>query len=246
MKIYISCFSSKKEKTLSFEERRKKIRENADKIKAYNEAIADNKAQIAEIKAMKDADGNVAMPKEGEKIETLADRKKMPWYQRTWKAVKAMGKGVFKMGVDFLGFENGKFNLKKCLKNVGIAAVAIGACFIPVAGPIISTALIATGVVAGTVKTGIGISKAVKAETAVERDRAFEDIGAGAFTAVSSAIGLKTKGASFRLSQSSTATSATTATTTAFTAAFTTFLNNFLNHPQLAIIPASCSSLSKI
>ena len=28
-------------------------------------------AQIAEIKAMKDADGNVSMPKEGEKIETI-------------------------------------------------------------------------------------------------------------------------------------------------------------------------------
>ena len=213
---YMSLFStpasssSKKEKTLSFEERRKKIEENADKIKAFNEAIADNKAQMAEIKAMKDENGNVAAPKEGEKIETLADRKKMPWYKRTWKAVKAMVTGVFKMGTDFIGFENGKFNLKKCLKNVGFAAIAVGLCALPVVGPILSTTMLCAGLGMGVYKVGNGIVKAAKAKTAVERDRAFEDIGAGAAVTFLSGRALTVKGAAFANSNSALASKGNT------------------------------------
>ena len=203
--------SSKKKKGLTFVEKQKLYAEKAEEIKQYQEAIKANNAKIAEVKAMKDADGNVPMPKEDGTIETLEDRKKQPWYKRAWNAVKNMGNGVFKMGTDFLGFENGKFNLKKCLKNVGIAALAVGACCLPVVGGAIATTMLVAGVTVGAVKTGIGIHKAVNAKTVVERDRAFEDIGAGAFTAISSAVGLKAKGASFRLSQtSSTAPAAST------------------------------------
>lgn len=203
---------SDEDKAKAYKKNREIHKQNAAARKEIKAVIQENKAQLAEIEAMKDADGNIPMPQEGEKIETLADRKKMPWYKRTWKAVKAMGKGVLKMGMDFLGMENGKFNLKKCIKNVSIAALAIGACFIPYVGPVISYGLLATGVIAGGVKTGIGIHKAVNAKTAVERDRAFEDVGAGAFTAISSAVGLKAKGTSFRLSNTSSASTAKTAT----------------------------------
>ncbi|MCQ2743991.1 MAG: hypothetical protein MJ230_04250 [bacterium] len=138
---------------------------------------------------------NNSIKKEGGSIEINQSikeyRKNTPWYKRAGRAVCNGVQGVWKLATNFVGYEDGKWNWKKCLKNVGIAAGAIALCAIPGVGPIISTTLLASGVVAGAIGVGKGICKAVNAETTADLDHAYQDIGSGAFIGVTSAFGIK-------------------------------------------------------
>ena len=132
---------------------------------------------------------------------TIREYKKEPWYsgKRVGRAVKNVGKGIGKTLLGFVGFENGKFNGKKCLRNLGTAAAIAGLSCIPYVGPVIAYGAVATGLVAGGISVGKGISKASKANTLEELDHAWEDIGAGGLMVVGSAAGLKKMGSSFRV-----------------------------------------------
>ncbi len=118
-------------------------------------------------------------------------RKNTPWYKRAGRAVCNGVQGIWKLATNFVGYEDGKWNWKKCLKNVGIAAGAIALCAIPGVGPLISTTLLTIGVGAGAYGVGKGICKAVNAETTADLDHAYQDIGSGAFIGVTSALGIK-------------------------------------------------------
>ena len=155
---------------------------------------------IKQIKKSKKKDGSAIVAE---------SRKDMTWGQRALRTVTNMGKGIWNTLKGVAGFEaDGKWNWKKCLKNVAITAAAIGACFIPVVGPAIGVALAATGVAAGTVgivKSSVEMSKA---KTDAEKDKAQQNLGANIFVTVSSALGLKGAGKAFRTS--STASNAAT------------------------------------
>ena len=106
--------------------------------------------------------------------------------------------GVWDMGVNAV---------KTAIKNPIQTALAIGACCIPVVGPIIGGAMAIGGVVAGVKQVGNAIEASKYAKTDAQAKAAWENIGGGAGTTVLSAVALKGS-ASLLKSQGTTALNA--------------------------------------
>ena len=125
------------------------------------------------------------------------------------------GTALCNMGKSIAGFDkDGNWDAKKCITNVGITALAIGATFIPYIGPVIGYGLLATGVAGGAIGVANGVSKLEKAEKSGDQrkiDEAQQDICGNAFIGVTSALGLRGLGKAFRTS-SLTAEAASSAT----------------------------------
>lgn len=118
------------------------------------------------------------------------------------------------VGSFFKGIGNTIVNTVKDIvtdpKKLLLAAVTVGACFIPVVGPVIATGLAVAGGIGGAITLGKGIVKAVdcansEGHTDAEARAAFEDIGSGTFTLVTSAIAVKGSLKSFKTAPGGTA-----------------------------------------
>jgi len=193
--------SSSKETSGDVDVVMKKKKKKSQEISATNtiyqkkaEELEEKKKEYEKIEKGKKEDGSAVIE------YSMSEYKKLPGWKRALRAVTNMGQGVLNLCTKFIGMEDGKMNWGKCLKNVGISLLALGACAIPVVGPFIGYGLLATGVVSGAVSLGRGISNLKKAETVQERDNAWQEIGTGAFIGVSSAAGLKGLGKGFRTS----------------------------------------------
>lgn len=165
-----------------FEENRKNYVEKLENQTKLNEI---NKS-LEKIENGKQEDGSA-------KIETsMAEYKKLPWWKKATRAVSNMVQGVWKLASTFVGYEeDGSWNWKKGLTNIGCALGVLALTAIPVVGPIIGTGLLYAGVGAGFVGVGKGIYKATQAKTVTELDRAYQEIGSGAFIGVTSAMGIR-------------------------------------------------------
>ena len=158
-----------------------------DKIKELDiskklEATKQTKAQVEKAKKS-DGSSSVRTP-----------YKKLGFWGKVGRWCSNAGSAVVNIGKNLVGIEkDGKWNWKKCLKNVAITAAAIGACFIPVVGPAIGYGLAATGVAMGAYGTVKGISNLKNASDNDDEaiDNAQQEIFTGAFTAVTSAFGLR-------------------------------------------------------
>ena len=146
------------------------------------EATKQTKAQVEKAKKS-DGSSSVRTP-----------YKKLGFWGKVGRWCSNAGSAVVNIGKNLVGIEkDGKWNWKKCLKNVAITAAAIGACFIPVVGPAIGYGLAATGVAMGAYGTVKGISNLKNASDNDDEaiDNAQQEIFTGAFTAVTSAFGLR-------------------------------------------------------
>ncbi len=193
--------SQEKEPVLSFSERVAQVRFEKDKDKIIKEIDAEKnikefEEQKQQIEKNKKADGSSSV---------TVSTKKQGFWGKAGRWLSNAGSALANMGKSFVGIEeDGSWNWKKCLKNVGIAAAVVGATFIPVVGPVISAGLLATGVVSGAVGVAKGVSKLNDARTDAEVDKAQQDICSAAFVGLASIFGLRGLGKGFR-------TSATTA-----------------------------------
>ena len=128
-----------------------------DKIKELDiskklEATKQTKAQVEKAKKS-DGSSSVRTP-----------YKKLGFWGKVGRWCSNAGSAVVNIGKNLVGIEkDGKWNWKKCLKNVGITALAVGACCIPYVGPFIGYTLAATGVAMGTYGTVKGIYNLNKA-----------------------------------------------------------------------------------
>ena len=186
---------SEKNEGFNYEELGKKTVDVLKKEQANNEAKKELKANTELLKSGEvQEDGSLKIKK------PMEEYKKLPWWKKGLRAISNMAQGVWKIATNFVGYENGKWSFKKLLGNVAKAALVIGACCIPVVGPVISAGLLATGVVTGGIAVVRGAKKASEAKTLDELDNAWQDIGSGAFIGVTSAFGLRGLGKGFRLS----------------------------------------------
>lgn len=152
------------------------------KIEETQEALKKTRAQVVDNKKS-DGSSSVRTPRKKSGFWSKAGR----WLSNGWEAVKNIGK-------TFIGIEkDGSWNWKKCLKNVAITAAAVGACFIPVVGPAIGYGLLAAGVATGAIGVAKGIHHLNKASDNDDAaiDNAQQEILTGAFTAITSAVGLR-------------------------------------------------------
>lgn len=208
----------------------KKQAEDAPKIQAQIDEIEKTDKEITQTlekakKGIETAEGTIKVK------ETWDDYKKLPWWKKALRAGGQMLQGTAKLAMSFVGYETDpktgeySWNWKKCLKNVAIATVCISATAIPVAGPFISTGLLATGVVCGTYGSGKGVYKAFKAKSPEELDNAYQDIGAGLAIGVTSACGLRGLGKGL---QTSTAVSASNSAGSAVRATGSNVVSQFV------------------
>ena len=212
-------------KTVFLEERDKEISKTKDLIEAKENTIN-------AVKKAKKADGTYIIEntkledpilKEDGTIdkEAMKPKKKgfigkaMEWIGSAGSALKNIGKSL--IGYD----ENGKWSLGKCLKNIGITALAVGASFIPVIGPAIGYGLLAYGVASGVIGVAKGIAKLDKAKTEEEKEQARQDICSGAFVGISSAVGLRGLGKSVSTAARASGANTTTLGVSAFAKART-------------------------
>ena len=170
--------------------------EDAKKLKAQINDMEEGKKEINDTinkaKSGKEAeDGTIKIK------ETWEDYNKLTWWKKGLRGASHLVQGTWKLATGFFGYETNpktgesEWNWKKCLKNTAIAAGCIALTAIPVVGPVISTGLLATGVVCGTIGTVKGVKKAIDAKTPEELDRAYQDMGAGLTIGISSAVGLR-------------------------------------------------------
>ncbi len=142
--------------------------------------------------------------------ETWADYNKLPTWKKALRGASHIVQGTWKLATGFFGYETNpktgesEWNWKKCLKNTAIAAGCIALSAIPYVGPVVTTTLLTTGVVCGTIGTGKGVYKAINAKTPEELDNAYQDIGAGLTIGVSSAVGLRGLGKGLQASSTAT------------------------------------------
>lgn len=158
-----------------------------DKIKELdiNKKLEATKQTKAQVEKAKKSDGSSSV---------RTPYKKLGFWGKVGRWCSNAGSAVVNIGKNLVGIEkDGKWNWKKCLKNVAITAAAIGACFIPVVGPAIGYGLAATGVAMGAYGTVKGISNLKNASNNDDEaiDNAQQEIITGAFTAVTSAFGLR-------------------------------------------------------
>lgn len=125
------------------------------------------------------------------------------------------GTALVNMGKSIAGYDkDGNWDSKRCIKNVGMTALAIGATFIPYVGPVIGYGLLTAGVLGAGIGIAHGASKLDKAEKSGNQakiDEAQQDICGNAFIGITSALGLRGIGNAFRTS-SATAELASAAT----------------------------------
>ena len=177
-----------------------------EKMKQYAENAPKFEAQIKDLEAgKKELNITINKAKTGKESEdgtirvkeTWEDYNKLPWWKKGLRGASHMVQGTWKLATGFFGYETNpktgesEWNWKKGLKNAAIAAGCIALTAIPYVGPVISTALLTTGVVCGTIGTGKGVIKAINAKTPEELDQAYQDMGAGLTIGVSSAVGLR-------------------------------------------------------
>ena len=177
-------------------ENMKQYAENAPKFEAKIKDLEAGKKElnltINKAKTGKESEDGTIRVK-----ETWEDYNKLPWWKKGLRGASHMVQGTWKLATGFFGYETNpktgesEWNWKKGLKNAAIAAGCIALTAIPYVGPVISTALLTTGVVCGTIGTGKGVIKAINAKTPEELDQAYQDMGAGLTIGVSSAVGLR-------------------------------------------------------
>ena len=167
------------------------------KIENTKKALQQTKTQVENGKK---ADGSSS---------TRTPYKKLSFWGKVGRWVSNAGTAIKNVAKQFVGFEkDGSWNWKKCLKNVGITALAVGACFIPVVGPVIGYGLAAGGVAMGGIGMAKGISELNNASENDDEaiDNAQQKIMIGAFVGITSACGLRGIGKGVSASNASTAT----------------------------------------
>ena len=186
--------------------------ENSEKLQQQITELAKYKTDLDTTinkakKGKTDEEGNIRVK------ESWEDYNKLPAWKKGVRAASHLVQGTWKLATGFFGYETDEktgesnWNWKKGLKNAAIAAGCIALTAVPVVGPVISTGLLATGVVCGAIGTGKGIVKAVNANTPEELDNAFQDMGAGLTIGVSSALGLRGLGKGLQASGAASGTS---------------------------------------
>lgn len=192
------------------------IREKSKEISKTRDLITEQSKMIETIKEGKKSDGSSIVEsaklegvklKEDGTVDTEAMKpKKKGFWQKAGEWAASAGTALANMGKSLAGYDkDGKFSLKKCLTNVAITAAAIGACFIPFAGPAIGYGLLAYGIGSGAVGVYKGAKKLNNAATEEEKEQARQDICSGAFVGIASAAGMRGLGKAFRTSGASTA-----------------------------------------
>lgn len=119
--------------------------------------------------------------------ETCTDGKddgKIGFWSAVGNTVKGVGKTLVNGVKGMFTNKDGKFSLGKTLASVGTAALCI-------AFPAVGLVACAVGGVMGAVQVGKGIYNAATADTDAEAKQAWQDIGGGAFTVATSAVGAK-------------------------------------------------------
>lgn len=166
------------------------------KLDTQKKAIEETKAQVEKSKK---SDGSSS---------TRTPHKKQGFWGKMGRWLSNAGTAIANIGKQFIGIDkDGKWNWKKCLKNVAITAAAVGACFIPVVGPAIGYGLAATGVAMGGIGVAKGISNLKKAKANDDEaiDNAQQEIMTGAFVGLTSAFGLRGIGKGVSTANASTA-----------------------------------------
>lgn len=205
--------TSSTEKSETFEQRKTRLAKQREAIAEYTKikedgtkAVEGINAQVKEIEDGKQKDGS-------SKIEDKTKLKDVSFWKKAGKAGMGILTGTLNVAKSLVGFDkDGKWSLKKCLKNVAIAAGVTALCVFaaPIGagvaaalggGAIASavgaavaatpTVLAYTGLAAGVAGAGKGIYKACKAETMQELENASQEIGSGVTIAIASRAGLK-------------------------------------------------------
>ena len=192
-----SSQTSDSKPVLTYEEslkllRLKKKKKEIEKEYKIEQNIEDIKEQKQQIEKNKKEDGSSTY---------TVSYKKQGFWGKTGRWLVNAGTALVNTGKSLLGIESdGSWNWKKCLKNVGIAALAVGATGIPVLGPAIGYGLLAAGGISGAVGVVKGVSRLKNAKTDEEIDKAQQDICTGAFIGITSVFGLRGVGKAYRTS----------------------------------------------
>ena len=166
------------------------------KLDTQKKAIEETKAQVEKSKK---SDGSSS---------TRTPHKKQGFWGKVGRWISNAGTAIANVGKQFIGIDkNGKWNWKKCLRNVVTTVAVAGACFIPVVGPAIGYGLAATGVAMGGIGVAKGISNLNKAKANDDEaiDNAQQEIMTGAFVGLTSAFGLRGIGKGVSTANASTA-----------------------------------------
>ena len=212
-----SLTSSSSTSTLneSYEDYKKRLeKERADKTKANQIALAAAQLEkdknevkkslgldttIKELETTKKDIENNTDKKTGTSSIVVKRTKEDSFWTKAGRWLSNAGTAVVNIGKGLVGIEkDGSWNWKKCLKNVGIAAVAVGASFIPVVGPVIGYGMLAGGVALGGIGIAKGVSKLKNAKTDAEKDKAQQDICTNVLTTGLSLFGLRGLGSGLR------------------------------------------------
>ena len=111
------------------------------------------------------------------------DDGEISWSEKLW----SMGKGIIKPFKDMFNFSNKKETFKSCLK----IAAGIGLAVASIAFPVVGLALAGVGAVVGGATLATGIVQANKSKKDADTRNAYENIGNGAFTLITSLLGFK-------------------------------------------------------
>lgn len=115
------------------------------------------------------------------------DDGKIGFFASIGNAIEGVGKAIVKGVKGMFTDAEGNFSLGKTLLSIG----TIAATFIPVVGPVITCGLACYGIYQGTTAVVNAATIAANATSDAEAKQAWENIGSGAFTVVTSAYGLK-------------------------------------------------------
>ena len=215
-----SSSSSKVEKEETYEEYQKRLQKERElaaeeiKIRAQKQELTETYA-----KNLKDLDKSKAQIEAGKKADgsstVTASSKESGFWGKAGRWLSNAGTALKNMGKSFIGYkEDGTWSLGKCLKNVAITAGAVALTLIPGVGPIIGAGMLAAGVIGGGIGVAKGISKLNDAKTDAEKDKAQQEICANAFVGITSALGVKGLGKSFRTAASTSSNASTAAART--------------------------------
>ena len=212
-----SSKTSKEETYKEYQERLKKERElAAEEIK-----IKGAKSELKEtyVKNLEDLDKSKAQIEAGKKADgsstVTASSKDLGFWGKAGRWLSNAGTALKNIGKSLIGYkEDGSWSLGKCLKNIAITAGAVALTCIPVVGPIIGAGMLAAGVIGGGIGVAKGISKLNDAKTDAEKDKAQQEICANAFVGITSALGVKGLGKSFRTAASTSSNASTAAART--------------------------------